>query len=115
MSLILHITARSQWQQAQQIGIYRADSLDAEGFIHCSTPLQVVRTANAFFTGELGLVLLCIDSDRVQPEIRYEIADGDRFPHIYGPLNLDAVTQVVDFEPNLDGKFELPQGMGDGE
>jgi uncharacterized protein (DUF952 family) len=113
MSLILHIAKRSQWQQGQEAGVYRVDSLDTEGFIHCSTLIQIVRTANAFFSGESGLVLLCIDSERVQPEIRYELADGEQFPHIYGPLNLDAVTQVVDFEPNLDGKFELPQGIGD--
>ncbi|UBF28501.1 DUF952 domain-containing protein [Kovacikia minuta CCNUW1] len=109
MSLILHITARSHWQQAQQIGVYRPDSLSSEGFIHCSTPAQVVRTANAFFAGQSGLLLLCIEPEFVQPEIRYETADGDQFPHIYGALNLDAVTQVVEFEPEPDGKFELPQ------
>jgi uncharacterized protein (DUF952 family) len=37
-------------------------------------------------------------------------AGGDeRFPHIYGPLNLDAVTQVLPFEPSDDGLFSLPE------
>ncbi|MGA7936766.1 MAG: DUF952 domain-containing protein [Kovacikia sp.] len=111
MNLIFHITARSDWQQAQQTGIYQADSLETEGFIHCSTPAQVIRTANTFFVGQSGLVLLCINPELVQPEIRYEAADGDRFPHIYGPLNLNAVTQVLALEPDAEGKFALPQDL----
>ncbi|MBW4579856.1 MAG: DUF952 domain-containing protein [Tildeniella nuda ZEHNDER 1965/U140] len=109
--LILHITPRSHWQKAQQTGIYRADSLETEGFMHCSTPTQVVATANAFFRGQAGLVLLCIESDRVQSEIRYEAAHGEQFPHVYGALNLDAVTQTIDFEPNADGSFTLPPAL----
>ncbi|MBC7973063.1 MAG: DUF952 domain-containing protein [Verrucomicrobia bacterium] len=108
MALILHITTRSLWQQAQQEGIYHAESLETEGFIHCSTPAQVVATANSFFPGQTGLVLLCIESDRVQSEIRYETVHGNQFPHLYGLLNLDAVIQAIDFEPNADGNFTLP-------
>ncbi|XHX77009.1 MAG: DUF952 domain-containing protein [Stenomitos frigidus ULC029] len=108
MTLILHITTRSQWQAAQREGVYRADSLETEGFIHCSTPTQVVSTANAYYHGQSGLVLLCIESDHVQSEIRYERAHGELFPHLYGALNLDAVTQAIDFEPNAAGSFTLP-------
>jgi len=111
MRLIFHITSRSQWQSAQQSGVYRANSLTTEGFIHCSTLEQVVRTANAFFAGERGLVLLYIEPDKVKSEIRYEDVGDSQFPHIYGPLNLDAVNQVMDFEPGSDGKFELPQSI----
>ena len=111
MALILHITTRSHWQNAQQDGVYRAESLKTEGFIHCSTPAQVVTTANRFFRGQTGLVLLCIESDRVQAEIRYEAVHGDQFPHLYGALNLDAVMQAIDFEPNADGNFTLPPAL----
>lgn len=114
MSLILHITDRVSWQQAEQLGVYQADSLRSEGFIHCSTPAQVVQTANRYFRGQSGLVLLCIDSDRAQAEIRYEgVAGGEQFPHLYGPLNLDAVLQVLDFEPGLEGLFELPAAIAE--
>lgn len=111
MTLILHITPRSHWQKARQDGVYRADSLETEGFIHCSTPTQVVATANAFFRGQTGLVLLCIESDRVQSEIRYETANGNQYPHLYGLLNLNAVAQAIDFEPNADGSFTLPLAL----
>lgn len=112
MSLILHITPRSHWQQAQQLGYYQAASLATEGFIHCSDPHQVVGAANRFYRGEPDLVLLCINPASLQSELRYdELATGECFPHLYGPLNLDAVVQVIDFPPNEVGEFELPKAI----
>ena len=114
-SLVFHITSRSQWQQAQQLGVYRADSLDSEGFIHFSLLDQVVRSANKFFAGQSQLVLLTIDPSRLQAELRYDpIASGELFPHLYGPLNVDAVIQVFDLETNREGLFVLPQGIVQG-
>ncbi|MBG1266422.1 DUF952 domain-containing protein [Nostoc sp. WHI] len=110
MNTIFHIANRQQWEQAKDLGSYRADSLDTEGFIHCSKSTQIVKVANKFFFNQKELVLLLIDSDRVQAEIRYEEAErGELFPHIYGALNIDAVYQVIDFEAGEDGFFELPQ------
>jgi len=56
------------------------------------------------------LVLLCIDRERVAAPVREENLEGgaDQFPHIYGPLNPDAVYQVINFVPGSDGLFELP-------
>ncbi|MDF2387096.1 DUF952 domain-containing protein [Nostoc ellipsosporum NOK] len=110
MNTILHITQRQQWEEAKLIGSYRADSLETEGFIHCSKSAQIVKVANRFFFNQKSLVLLFIDSQKVQAEIRYEEAEiGELFPHIYGELNVDAVYQVVNFESGEDGFFELPQ------
>ncbi|MUL39547.1 DUF952 domain-containing protein [Gloeocapsopsis dulcis] len=110
MNLILHITQRTQWETAQRSQVYRGDTLESEGFIHCSTPQQVINVANTRFWNQQGLVLLCIDSDKVQAEIRYEgIQQDELFPHIYGSLNLDAVFQVLNFQPNQDGTFAFPQ------
>ncbi len=110
INTIIHITQRKQWEKAKLTGTYRADSLDLEGFIHCSTPKQVIKVANFLFRNQKGLVLLYIDSDKVQPKIRYEATEIDElFPHIYGALNIDAVFKVTDFEPGEDGFFQLPQ------
>lgn len=109
MSLILHITKRQQWEQAKLSKEYRGDTLETEGFIHCSTPQQIVKVANSFFKAQTGLVLLFIESNKVHAEIKYEGLESDElFPHIYGALNLDAVMQVLDFEPREEGLFELP-------
>jgi uncharacterized protein (DUF952 family) len=112
--LIFHITSRSQWQKARELGMYEADSLKIEGFIHFSSLDRLVDTANLIFSGRSGLVLLCVTSEKLQAELKYEEVSGvGIFPHLYGVLNLDAVENVLDFEPNLDGKFELPKHLTD--
>jgi uncharacterized protein (DUF952 family) len=121
--MIYHITTQQEWEKAQSAGAYRGDTLDTQGFIHNSTAAQVVPVANRFYNGQSGLVLLCIDDDKVQSRLVFEHpidpATGQpesakgQFPHIYGPLNLDAVVQVVDFPPNPDGTFTLPEGVRD--
>lgn len=110
---ILHITTPSAWAEGQQKGQYTADSLPTEGFIHCSTPAQVVYVANDRFRGRNDLILLVITSHLVRPPIVYEdcYETGQLFPHIYGPLNLDAVTQVLPFPSDTDGRFILPVGL----
>ena len=107
MPTIFHITKRDDWDRAKQAGTYQAPSLASEGFIHCSTSDQVIRTANRLFQGQTGLVLLEIDTDRVGAEIKYENCEGgqEAFPHIYGPLNPASVVRVMAFEPDEDGRF----------
>lgn len=107
--MILHIVDR---HRVPQSGSYRADSLDTEGFIHCSTPHQVVWVANQFYRRQPSLVLLVIDPDRVDAEIKYETVEGiGDFPHVYGELNTDAIVNIIDFPPNSDGSFTLPSQL----
>lgn len=111
MRLILHITTKTSWNLAQRLGQYSAPSLASEGFIHCSTPSQVVATAERFYAGQHGLVLLILDSKRIQAEVRYEAGTDkpdESFPHVYGTINLNAVTRVLDFEPDSAGHWTLP-------
>ena len=116
---IYHITKRGDWTAARAAGEYVAESLAREGFIHASTRRQAVETANLFYAGQDGLVLLCIDAGRLTAELKYEAPaneghrDGGLFPHIYGPLNLDAVTGVIDLPCGPDGRFEFPREMID--
>jgi uncharacterized protein (DUF952 family) len=115
--IILHITRRQAWDRARGGDVYRADSLDSEGFLHCSHPEQLVRVANTFFAGQSGLVVLCIDAGKVQPAIKDESRPGspETFPHIYGALNLDAVVDVVPLEPGADGTFAIPRELDPGQ
>ena len=113
METILHITTRGFWQRALNHGAYTVECLATEGFIHCSTPAQLLFVADSRYRGETGLIVLCIDTSLVEPEIRYE-GEIDRFPHIYGPLNLNAVYKLVDFPPGPDGTFTMPEGVPTG-
>jgi len=109
---ILHATSRAAWSAAQARGEYSADSLAGQGFIHCSKADQVLRVANSFYAGQHDLVLLVIDPERLTSELHWDPGTdlaSELFPHIYGTINLEAVLQVVDFEPAADGKFHLPK------
>ncbi len=116
--MILHITSKNEWLEAQQRGEYTAPSLEAEGFIHCSTEKQVLHVANAFYRGKNDIVLLVLDESKLKPELKWEapagapapgISESDSFPHIFGPINLNAVASVLDFVPDsVSGTFTLP-------
>ena len=105
--VIFHATTRAEWHAAQNAGTYTADSLATEGFIHCSERRQVIWVANTRFRGRLDLVLLHIDVAKLRSKVVYENLEGgtEMFPHVYGPLNLDAVLTVVPFLPAADGTF----------
>lgn len=113
MTVIYHLSTRVEWQAAAATGAYTADSLVSEGFIHCSTAQQVLATARRIFAGRTDLILLCVDSARVAPEIRYENLEGgdNLFPHIYGPLAVAAVVALHDFPACDDGCFDWPPGL----
>jgi copper homeostasis protein len=97
MSTIYHITTRADWARAVEAGIYRPDSLAKEGFIHASTLGQVAGSANRFFKGQEGLILLKIELDRLTVSIDWAVSPHsvEPFPHLLGPLNLDSVVEVV--------------------
>jgi uncharacterized protein (DUF952 family) len=104
VSRIYHIAVRADWERALTDGVYTRSSVDKtlaeEGFIHASTAAQVPVVAAAYYRDAPDLVLLVIDTERVGPELRYEQVPGqpDPYPHIYGPLNLDAVLETRPFQ-----------------
>ena len=119
---ILHLASNNAWLGALKSGIYRADSLSTQGFIHCSKPSQIVGVANTFYRGQHGLVLLVIEPSKLEAELKWQppaepepthAREGDLFPHIYGPLNIDAVTEIIPFEPAADGTFSLLETLSD--
>ena len=120
---ILHVTSRKAWIDATRAGQYSAPSLAEDGFIHASTLKQVLPVAARFYKGQTGLLLLEIDPARLTSELKWEpptggplpgVPERDAFPHIYGPINLDAVIQVLDFEADENGDFSLPSSLNRG-
>ncbi len=107
---IFHITKQENWYKAKVKGQYDFCSLYTEGFIHCSTKDQYLKVANARFKNEDGLVLLAIDESAVTCEIKYENLEGgsENFPHIYGPLNVEAVMDVFELKTDETGEFDAP-------
>jgi uncharacterized protein (DUF952 family) len=117
---VYHITSREAWIDATRDGIYAAPSLASEGFIHCSTAAQVLPVARLFHPGETNLVLLVIDTRRLTSVLKWEAAAGPEpdglekgavFPHVYGPIVLQAVVQTLDFSAGADGEFRMPPAL----
>ena len=95
MALIYHITTSAAWQKALEKGFYESDSLSAEGFIHCSHAEQVSGVLIRYYAGKKDLVKLHIDTDKLKSQLIYEWSPSiaDTFPHVYGPVNIDAVVR----------------------
>jgi uncharacterized protein (DUF952 family) len=117
--MIYHITSRTAWDQARQRGDYRAESLETEGFIHCSTDQQVIPVVEKFYKGQNNLLVLVIEPEHLIADLKWEapaegapppgVPEGALFPHIYGPINLEAIIRVFDLQSHPDGKYSFPQ------
>jgi uncharacterized protein (DUF952 family) len=96
MPFIYHITTKQDWNDAKEKGFYTAPSLKTEGFIHCSEEHQVKGVLERYYKGKSDLLKLVIDPQKLRSELKYELAPSinKNFPHIYGPVNLDAVVNT---------------------
>ncbi|MBO9660149.1 MAG: DUF952 domain-containing protein [Chitinophagaceae bacterium] len=96
MPIIYHVTSAAEWAKARELGFYEAPSLKTEGFIHCSETDQVAGVLDRYFAGRTDLVKLHVNTDKLTSRYVQEWSNSveDTFPHIYGPVNLDAVEEV---------------------
>ncbi len=109
---IYHLALRGAWEAAlERHEPYRRSTIDTsleeEGFIHCSLPSQVQRVADRYYRDRGDVVLLTIDPSLVPDEIRVENLGGgeERYPHIYGPLPLEAVVDVTALRSDDEGRL----------
>ncbi|MFC2063735.1 DUF952 domain-containing protein [Chloroflexota bacterium] len=107
--MIYHICTQKDWEDSQGEEVYRAESLKSEGFIHCSTFNQVERVLNTFYRGQKDLVLLAIDPTHLVSKVKWEPGldkPDELFPHIFGSINLDAISTVIKIEQYQKGNFD---------
>ncbi len=108
--MLLHIISHDDLAEARMIGAISPPSLDSEGFVHCSYPEQVLTPANARFRDRDDLVLAALASERIVPRLVVEdsYGSGISFPHVYGPISVAAIENVIEFPCQADGSFALP-------
>lgn len=100
MNLIYHIVPAADWARQADQATYEAGSLQTEGFIHLSRQEQVVNTLRRYYANVPDLLLLHVDTDKLTHELKYEVAtNGERFPHVYGPLNKEAIVAIEPIKP----------------
>ena len=111
--MLLHIISRDEMTAAEIIGVVAPESLTSEGFVHCSYEHQVLTPANERFAGRTDLLLLVLVPDLIPHPLVVEdsYGSGIEFPHIYGPIPVEAIERRVAFPPNHDGTFTLPADL----
>ena len=99
---LFHLALKGDWEQAQDSGTYqwstRGMRLTEVGFIHCSWQEQVPKTFERFYADAGEIVLLEIDPTRLNSPLRADaIPTGELFPHLYGPLPIEAVRSITPY------------------
>jgi len=109
--VIYCITTVKKWEHAKRKGEYWDKSLDNEGFIHCSYQFQLLRVANIHFKGISDLLILCIKRSKLNCKVIDEDLYNlnELYPHIYGPININSILEIIPFPCEQNGNFNLPK------
>ena len=93
--MIYHIVLPEAWEQVKDKTFYEAESLAAEGFIHCSYADQLDGVLERYYSDANEVVILSLDANRLtSPLVSEPSTNSEPYPHVYGPINLDAVVKA---------------------
>ena len=107
------LISAADYQAAAARGTLYEATLQGSGFIHASPIDQLTRVANKYYKGVADVRVAVVQVLKVDAPIKWEPATAGIYPHIYGPLNMDAVTRVVPVSPGADGNFDItPRDLG---
>jgi uncharacterized protein (DUF952 family) len=111
VSTIYKVCSASAWREAERQGVFRGSADDRrDGFIHFSTASQVAGTVAKHFAGQTGLFLIAIDAEALGEALKWEPSrGGELFPHLYGELDIGAVTKILDLRARSDGSHDIPE------
>lgn len=97
----------ADYRAAVEKGTLYEDSLETQGFIHASPADQLTRVANKYYLDVEDVRVMVVTTAQVDAIVKWEPATGGLYPHIYGPLNMDAVDYVVPVSPGADGMYDI--------
>ncbi len=105
--IILHCIVKEKWENLQNKDYLTITDLQQKDFIHCSPIEYFWRVAPKFCDVKQEMVLLCIDTDRLEAEVKWEEFDkcGRKYPHIYGRINTVSIQMVLPYEKDKMGNW----------
>ncbi len=114
--LIYTIVRRADWAQAEQAGHYAGSADDRrDGFLHFSSPAQVVESCARHRAGEDDLLLVAVSASTLGPALKWEPSRGGAlFPHLYAPLDLEHVAWTAPLPLGKDGRHVFPPALQEG-
>ena len=93
--IIYHVVLPEVWEHFRTRPSYQAESLQTEGFIHCSYPNQLDGVLERYYKGKDRVLVLHIETEKLKSKLVEEPSTGGEvYPHIYGRLNHNAVLKV---------------------
>ena len=101
------LESREIYDAAVKTGFLVRHDLLEEGFIHASPANQLTRVSNKYYKDVKDLVCAVVAKERVLAPIKYEPATAGIYPHIFGPLNMDAVDRVLTIQREKNGEFKI--------
>jgi uncharacterized protein (DUF952 family) len=94
--MIFHVTTSEEWLVHRNLPTYTPTAFAQEGFIHCSTAAQLPGVLERYFAGKENLIILNIEEAKLTSPLKYEAAtNNELFPHVFGPINKDAIVNVI--------------------
>jgi len=105
--MILHLTPADDYNSLAPDAPYLPRDFERDGFIHCTRGSELLLTvANTYYRESPGAFqVLIIDEDKIALPVKWELSGSVLFPHIYGPLNRDAIVDIVGVRRAPDGEF----------
>ena len=109
--IVYKIAPEALWREAERNGRFTGAPIDiADGFIHFSTAGQARETAARHFAGQADLLLIAVDAAKLGDALKYEVSRGGAlFPHLYAPLDLEAVVWARPLPLGADGLHRFPE------
>ena len=104
---IYMVSNQVEYDKAKKNGSLTRESLSSEGFIHASPKSQLNRVANKYYKDKVDPLVLVIQKDKISPELKWEPATGGSYPHLFGPLNIDAIIDVVVIRLDETDSFDI--------
>ncbi|MDA9703147.1 DUF952 domain-containing protein [Paracoccaceae bacterium] len=109
MGKVFKVCEEDDWKSIEKERFFLGSKTDrSDGFIHFSTSEQLEETLTKYFMSKSPLYLLEVKTDDV--ELVWETSRNNQFfPHLYGPLPLDMVSQVYRIFIDDEGKHIIPK------
>ena len=109
---IYKICTKSELEEAKTKNKFEGSKKDLEdGFIHFSGEDQVKGTLKKYYTDQKELVLLKIDTLKLDHLIWEQASDGNMFPHLYSSLDISNIVDEIKITLSDDGSHILPENF----
>tara|TARA_B100000401_G_scaffold58655_1_gene34162 strand:- start:1 stop:372 length:372 start_codon:yes stop_codon:yes gene_type:complete len=110
LEFIFKIIHKDEWQKAKQDGKYNGSDKDKkDGYIHFSEEDQVPETLKKYYQNKENLILLKVNAFKLEHLLWEQASNGDMYPHLYSPLDVENVEDEFELSLNDDGTHKLPE------